>query len=98
MSYNYQADNFMTEYKRKCPVCGKIFFASGLWVYKRGYAHNQRIYCSWHCMRSEEKTGNTISEKIRQAYRDGLNDTEIKKCLGVTQKQVDSALSRRASK
>ena len=95
---NYQADNFMTEYKRKCPVCGKVFFASGLWVYKKGYAHNLRVYCSWRCMRSEEKDGNKLSDKIRAAARDGLNDAEIKKCLGVTQKQVDSALAGRMKK
>ena len=89
MPYNFQKDNFLNEHKRECPVCGKQFWSSAQWVYKTNYGHSQQIYCSWKCMRSEEKKRMTVSDKISQAIRDGLNDNEIKKLLGVTQRQID---------
>jgi len=87
--YNFKTDNFMNENKRKCPVCGKQFWSSSQWVYKSNYNKAQQIYCSWKCMRSEERKRMTISDKITQAIRDGLNDNEIKRLLGVTQRQID---------
>lgn len=89
MAYNYQRENFMSEYKRRCPVCRKTFWASSEWVYKKGYAKNLRIYCSWHCMREEEKSKQTVGDKIGQAIEDGLTNAEIRELLGVTQKQID---------
>ena len=84
-----------TVYRKHCPVCGKEFYASGEWVYRKGYAHNLRIYCSWRCMRQEEKAHMTIGDKINQAIRDGLNDDEIRKLLGVTQRQIDFRKERK---
>lgn len=89
MPYNFKTDNFMSEHKRRCPVCGKTFWASSEWRYQKGYAKNQRIYCSWKCLRSEEREHMTVGDKINQAIRDGLNDDEIRKLLGVTQRQID---------
>ena len=89
MPYNFQNENFMSEHRRKCPVCGKQFWSSAQWVYKIGYKDAQQIFCSWKCMRIEEKKRMTITDKISQAIRDGLTDNEIKKLLGVTQRQID---------
>jgi len=82
-------DNFLEKGERTCPVCGKTFWAGEKWAFKKGYAHEPRIYCSWGCMRSEEKE--TLTSKIRKAIRDGLTDPEIKKALGVSQQQIDFA-------
>lgn len=87
--YNFHNENFMSEHRRKCPVCGKLFWSSAEWVYKKGYKNAQQIFCSWKCLRSEEKKSMTITDKISQAIRDGLTDNEIKKRLGVTQRQID---------
>ena len=95
MPYNFTKDSFMAECKRECPVCGKTFWAGSEWVYKRGYAKNMRVYCSWKCKRSEEKENMTIGDKINQAIMDGLSDAEIKKTLGVTQHQIDYRKERR---
>ena len=94
MPYNLQAEAFMSEHKRKCPVCGKTFWSSAEWVYKRNYGKNQRVYCSYKCKRSEEKENMTIGDKINQAIRDGLTDAEIKRVLGVTQRQIDYRRTR----
>ena len=39
--------------------------------------------------RQHEKDNMSTADKISQAIRDGLNDGEIKKLLGVTQRQID---------
>lgn len=89
MAYNYQNDSFMAEHKRKCPVCGKVFWASAEWVYKKGYSHCMRVYCSWKCLRQEEKDKTPLKDKIDRAILDGLTNAEIKELLGVTQHQID---------
>ena len=48
-------DDFMTEGRRICPVCGKEFWVSSVWIYKHGYANSLKWYCSWKCMRHDEK-------------------------------------------
>lgn len=87
--YNFHSEKFMEEHRRKCPICGKLFWSSAEWVYKIGHKNAQQIFCSWKCMRAEEKKNMTITDKISQAIRDGLTDNEIKKMLGVTQRQID---------
>ena len=87
-------DNLLNMGERTCPVCGKTFWAGEQWQYKKGFAKAPRIYCSWKCMRSEEKANMTVSDKIEQAVRDGLTDAEIRKVLGVSQKQIDYCYRR----
>ena len=82
-------DNFLNMGERTCPVCGKTFWSGEQWRYRKGFAKEPRIYCSWACMRSEEKANMTVSDKIEQAIQDGLTDAEIRKLLGVTQNQID---------
>ena len=36
--------------EKKCPVCGKIFFPTRLWVYKLG----DKLVCSYKSMRKGE--------------------------------------------
>ena len=41
-----------------CPVCGGLFFITDVrgWAYKLGTKDTGlTYYCSWHCMRKEEK-------------------------------------------
>lgn len=82
-------DNFLRGSQHKCPRCGKTFWASQEWVYCRGYEKHRRYFCSWKCLREEERENPTMTERINQAIRDGLTDSEIKKHLGVTQRQID---------
>jgi len=82
-------DDFLDSHHRTCPICGKEFWSTAQWVYRRGYPDRMRWFCSWKCMRKDEKSRMTISDRINQAIRDGLNDAEIKKLLGVTQRQID---------
>ena len=95
MPYNFQRDNFMLSHKRKCPVCGKTFWSSAEWVYKKRDVNYERIYCSWKCLRAEEKSKMTLGDRINKALDDGLNDAEIRKLLGVSQKQIDYRKIRR---
>jgi len=67
--------------ERKCSVCGKEFIMHEGWIYKKCRGHElERLFCSWGCMREfEKRRGNAAErrEKIIQAIKDGLNDTEI---------------------
>lgn len=80
-------DNFLDGNQRRCPICGKEFWASREWVYKKGYDHDMKYYCSWTCYR--RKTRTTVYDRIAQAFRDGLSDAEIVRVLGVTRKQIE---------
>ena len=84
-----RADDLLASREKVCPVCGKTFYAGSCWVYKKGYSNWMKYYCSWKCMRKVEREHMSISDKINQAIRDGLTDSEIKKLLGVTQRQID---------
>lgn len=37
--------------ERKCPICGKTFLPAPLHIYKV----NNRLVCSWGCVRTYEK-------------------------------------------
>lgn len=50
---------------KKCPECGKGFTVlyPQLWAYKRGLKnHDLRYFCSWKCMRADERTGDTLKK------------------------------------
>jgi len=73
--------NTFANQEKVCPICGKEFIARDEWVYKR----NGRFYCSWHCYRdtSKKKTDRAEQrERICQAIKDGLTNSEIMKLLG----------------
>ena len=61
-------------YEKHCSVCGKLFYAGDAenWVYKqqRGYGanHTWLWFCSWHCMRYEEKEHEKEKQKRREMY------------------------------
>ena len=83
-------DDFLEQHRRNCPVCGKEFYASAEWVYRRGYdSKGLRWFCSWKCLRRDEKEHMSIADRINQAIRDGMRDEDIKRELGVTQRQID---------
>ena len=44
-------DDGFSELERRCPICGKHFIITPLWIYKV----NQRAVCSWGCVRKHEK-------------------------------------------
>ena len=45
----------------KCPVCGKTFDRTEEWVYK----HGLKFYCSWTCLRKDEKPDHRHANKGR---------------------------------
>lgn len=66
--------------ERVCPVCKARFIPTGEWVYKKYYGNSERIFCSWKCLRKTEvERGTKIDrrERIIQAIRDGLTNSEI---------------------
>lgn len=32
-----------------CPICGKIFFTTGEWVYRQEQKKSKRYVCSYNC-------------------------------------------------
>ena len=79
--------DLMKERERRCPICGREFWCTGEWVYKDAN-YPSRKYCSWKCLQKARASKLTLKDKMIQAIRDGLNDAEIKRLLGVTQKQI----------
>ena len=61
----------LTGYNKRCPVCGKEFWAYGDWSYKKTDRKTKRrvYYCSWKCIRTtepkEEKKEKTEKNEIR---------------------------------
>ena len=45
--------------EKECHECGKKFFSSGEWVYKLKINGKWRYYCSWGCMRTDERRNKT---------------------------------------
>jgi hypothetical protein len=90
-----QIESLFSEHRRKCPVCGKKFFSTGLWVYKTGYRFREKYFCSWGCLRKDEKEHQTIDDQINRMIRDGLNDREIRSILGVSQAKIDFRKGRK---
>ena len=41
--------------KKKCKICGKEFYASGEYAYKKRKNSRVQYYCSWSCLRKGEK-------------------------------------------
>ena len=43
--------------EQECPVCGKKFIIRdhSEWVYKLEAKDSKKYYCSWSCMRKDEK-------------------------------------------
>ena len=88
-------ESYLSGQEHKCPVCGKTFYATSEWVYRK----KGKVFCSWKCRRTVDNgkrpEPETISEKIKRAMQDGLNDGEIRRLMGVTQKQIDMAFLAR---
>lgn len=50
----------LTGYRHICPVCGKEFWGSSEWKYKKSKRAHDAVYttiyfCSWKCIRKVEK-------------------------------------------
>ena len=58
--------DFMEEGRRICPVCGKEFWSTSMWIYKHGYAHSMKWFCSWKCMRQDEKDRRNAGRRTRR--------------------------------
>ena len=86
-------DDLLRMNLRKCPVCGKEYWAGLEWVYKRGYEKSLKYFCSWGCLRKDEKEKGTgkqeLGRQIRLMLESGATNEEIKKKLGCTQGQID---------
>lgn len=81
-------DSFLEGGRRVCPVCGKEFWMNSEWMFRRGSGTELKWFCSYGCMRTFDGRKMTKAEKIRQAIRDGLSDSEIVKLLGVPLEKV----------
>lgn len=53
---------------QKCPICGRVFFPTGEWIYKTTRHGKQLIYCRWTCYREGLKK-NEIARKIEHNQR-----------------------------
>ena len=77
---------------RKCPVCGKEFYANAeRWVFLKFINKKRYVFCSWSCMRAFEKRRGTKAdrrERIQQAIRDGLSTNEICDLVGAEKSAV----------
>ena len=86
-------DNLLKMNLRKCPICGKPFWAGYEWVYRRGYEKSMTYFCSWKCLRQDEADRESkkkkVGKEIRKMIEDGASNAEIKEKLGVTQGQID---------
>lgn len=68
-------------WEKKCPVCGKTFWAGSQWAYKRGYERNGYLYiCSWKCLNKWDERKENGSHKKKRIERDAAgegNGTEV---------------------
>ena len=56
--------------EKKCPVCGKEFFAGSEWVYVRGYESKTTAYiCSWKCLNKFDEEKKNGSHKKKRTER-----------------------------
>jgi YHS domain-containing protein len=82
-AYNWQ--------ERQCPVCGKTFIATAEWVYRRGGASMEHIFCSYKCLRKfdgSKPTKAETRERVIQAIKDGLTTKEICLLVGTDYNKV----------
>lgn len=49
---------------KKCDICGKKFYPSIQWVYKKYYATEIKWFCSWTCFRKAETKFKKRSKRI----------------------------------
>ena len=49
---------------RKCAECGKPFCGSSQWAYKTRRHEQRKYFCSWTCMRAEERREEKPHERI----------------------------------
>ena len=56
---NEKKEEVWTSRPHKCPICGKEFYPTPLWVYK----NVDGIYCTWGCLRKNEKN---LKEQIKK--------------------------------
>ena len=50
-----KGDSLLNGWEKKCPICGKRFWATPIWSYKTGKEGCYRYYCSWKCLRKMEE-------------------------------------------
>ena len=52
--------------ERICPECGRAFIFRDQWAYK--LIKNKRVvnYCSWTCMRKNERNGEGVEDKLQE--------------------------------
>ena len=79
--------------EKKCYVCGKTFSARDGYVYTTGSDnHHKKWFCSWHCMREQEKQQskkpNKLKDKVLAMAREGIPARDIDDKLGVTREVV----------
>ena len=73
--------------EQECPICGKRFEPTNLWVYR----DNCLLVCSWTCLRKYRATTKRREEKGRNGRRH-LTDEDIefiKNCLNDGMRQCD---------
>ena len=70
---------------RVCPICGKEFFPGPEWVYK----NIDGIFCSWHCLRANEKQ---VIEDFKKSKNQAVEQLSLDgKLVGTYASAVDAA-------
>ena len=49
-----KGDDILAGWQKKCPVCGKKFWAFADWAYQKGYRAGKVYFCTWKCLRKQE--------------------------------------------
>lgn len=90
--------------ERQCPICKRSFIFRSEWAYHNG----KKYYCSWGCLRKDEKRRTTkvspkkqtrkltpeIEEEIRQLLRKGESCWNTAIDVGVTVYAVHKVKSK----
>lgn len=63
-------EGYMSKTEAICPVCGKVFYPSGEWVYRIGKTFNakEKKVCSYGCMRKHNSQFTEDIAKHKKKY------------------------------
>ena len=59
----------LTGYRHICPICGREFWGSSEWKYKKSKRAHDAVYtkiyfCSWKCIRKSEKNDHLTKKMV----------------------------------
>ena len=76
-------------------MCGKLFNARAEYVFVTGREAHKKWFCSWHCLRENEKKTakrgkkpSYLKDEILKLLDEGIKPREIAERLGIRQDMV----------